>query len=111
MTFILVLVHVFACTGLILIVLLQKGKGASMGAVFGGSSQAVFGSTGATSFLHKLTTAIAIIFMLTSLSLSFFMVKRPTSSIMEGVKQTQQAPAAEQSAPPAPQSEGTEKKQ
>lgn len=96
------MLHVFACVALILIVLLQKGKGASMGAVFGGSSQAVFGSTGATSFLHKVTTAIAIIFMLTSLSLSFFLVKRPSSSVMEGVTPTQQAPAPEKGAAPAP---------
>jgi preprotein translocase subunit SecG len=96
---ILVLVHVLVCTALILIVLLQRGKGASMGAVFGGSSQAVFGSAGATSFLHKITTISAIVFMLTSLGLSFLMSTAPTSSVMEGVTQ-KEAPAAQES--PAP---------
>lgn len=103
---ILIAVHVLICLALILIVLLQKGKGASMGAAFGGSSQTVFGSTGATPFLSKLTTAIAIIFMFTSLSLSFFFVRGHSTSIMEGVKQTapmeQKAPAQTPQAPAAP---------
>ncbi len=51
-----------------MIVLLQTGKGANMGAVFGGgSSQTLFGSTGASNFFTKTTTAAAIIFLLTSL--------------------------------------------
>ena len=64
MKLVIMFVHVIVCVALILIVLLQKGKGASMGAAFGGSSQTVFGSTGATSFMHKVTVAAAIIFML-----------------------------------------------
>ena len=72
MKLILILLHVVVCLALILIVLLQRGKGAGMGAAFGGSSQAVFGSAGASTFLHKITTAAAIVFMLTSLGLSFF---------------------------------------
>lgn len=101
MKILVVLVHVFVCLGLIVIVLLQKGKGASMGAVFGGSSQTVFGSSGATTFLSRVTTAIAIIFMLTSLGLSFFSGKGRTTSVMERVPQTQ-VPAAESPASPAP---------
>lgn len=66
------LIHILACIGLIVIVLFQKGKGASMGAAFGGSSQAVFGSSGAMTFLNKVTTFVAVIFMATSLILSFF---------------------------------------
>jgi preprotein translocase subunit SecG len=85
MKIILVLLHISVCIALILIVLLQRGKGAGMGAAFGGSSQTVFGSSGATSFLHKVTTAAAIIFMLTSLGLSFFFGKGATSSLMENV--------------------------
>lgn len=77
------IVHVVACIVLILVVLLQAGKGANMGAVFGGSSQTVFGSSGPGSFLSKMTTAVAVIFMLTSLSLSY-MVSRRGSSLMEG---------------------------
>jgi preprotein translocase subunit SecG len=90
---ILVLLHVTVCVALILIVLLQRGKGADMGAAFGGSSQAVFGSGGATTFLHRVTTAAAIIFMLTSLGLSFVIGRGISTSIMEGVQQ-QEVPAA-----------------
>ncbi len=93
--------HVLVCIALILIVLLQKGKGSSMGAAFGGSSQTVFGSTGATSFLHKITVAAAVIFMLTSLFLAFLFGKGKTSSIMEGVSKTK-VPATQQSQSPAP---------
>ncbi len=62
--------HVVVAFVLILVVLLQSGKGASMGAAFGGSSQTVFGSRGPAGFMSKLTTAAAIVFMLTSLVLS-----------------------------------------
>ncbi|MFQ5588675.1 MAG: preprotein translocase subunit SecG [Nitrospiria bacterium] len=68
-TFILV-IHVIVCLILIGVVLLQAGKGAEMGAAFGGSSQTIFGSRGAATFLSKLTVGAAIIFMVTSLSLS-----------------------------------------
>ena len=71
-----------------------------MGVAFGGTSQNVFGSSGATTFLHKLTTIVAIVFMLTSLSLSFFLRQGPSSSIMKEVTQ-QEAPAAEKSEVPA----------
>ena len=100
MKFIIIAVHVSVCIALIMIVLLQRGKGADMGAAFGGSSQTVFGSGGATSFLQKVTTAAAIIFMLTSLSLSFFFGRVGTSSIMEGVPQ-QEVPAATSTEVPA----------
>jgi len=98
--FIIIAVHVSVCIALIMIVLLQRGKGADMGAAFGGSSQTVFGSGGATSFLHKVTTVAAIIFMLTSLGLSFFYGKVGTSSIMEGVPRTE-VPAATSTETPA----------
>ena len=109
MKLILVLAHVFVCVALILIVLLQKGKGASMGAAFGGSSQAVFGSSGATSFLQKVTTGAAIVFMLTSLGLSIFFGKGVTSSIMEGVTNTN-VPAVEETAAPQAQTGETQDK-
>lgn len=83
MQILITIVHVVACIVLILVVLLQAGKGANMGAVFGGSSQTVFGSSGPGSFLSKMTTAVAIIFMLTSLSLSYIVASRG-SSLMEG---------------------------
>ena len=85
MKLILILIHVAVCLALILIVLLQRGKGASMGAAFGGSSQTVFGSTGASSFLSKVTAAAAIVFMLTSLGLAFLYGKGAPTSVMENV--------------------------
>ncbi len=101
---VIIIVHICVCIALILIVLLQKGKGAGMGAAFGGSSQTVFGSAGASDFLHKVTTITAILFMLTSLGLSFFFAQgRSSSSIMEGVTQTEKAPVTETSTVPAPQ--------
>ena len=70
-TFLLVL-HVMVCLVLILVVLLQRGKGSDMGAALGGGgSNTVFGGRGAGNFLTKLTTGAAIGFMLTSLSLSY----------------------------------------
>jgi preprotein translocase subunit SecG len=97
-----IFLHILVCIALILIVLLQKGKGADMGAAFGGSSQTVFGGAGATSFLTKLTTAAAIIFMITCLLLAFgFQKGKTSSSIMSTVKTT--APAAQQSSTPATQ--------
>ncbi len=99
-----IIVHVVVCVALILIVLLQQGKGAGMGAAFGGSSQTVFGSSGATSFLHKVTTAAAIVFMLTSLGLSIFFVRGTTTSIMEDAKQSG-VPAAQSTQVPAPPGE------
>jgi preprotein translocase subunit SecG len=53
------ILHILACLILIMIVLLQAGKGANMGAAFGGSSQTVFGSSGAGTFLGKMTAAVA----------------------------------------------------
>jgi len=103
---ILILIHVAVCVALVLIVLLQKGKGAGMGAAFGGSSQAVFGSAGATSFLHKVTTAIAIVFMLTSLGLSIFFGRGGGSSIMEDAPRTEVPAAQETQAPSQPAEPG-----
>lgn len=95
MTTLVVIVHVIVCVALISIVLLQHGKGAGIGAAFGGSSQTVFGSAGAAPFLAKLTAVAAILFMLTSLSLSF-LGRRQEVSVMQGVSGR---PAAEQKAP------------
>ncbi len=73
MSIILTTLHVVVSVALILIVLLQTGKGADMGAAFGaGSSNTLFGSSGGATFLGKLTTVAAVIFMLTSLSLAYF---------------------------------------
>jgi preprotein translocase subunit SecG len=65
--------HFIVCFVLIGVVLLQRGKGADLGASLGGgSANTVFGSRGAGNFLTKITTASAITFMLTSLTLSYY---------------------------------------
>ncbi len=96
------IIHILACVILILIVLLQAGKGANMGAAFGGSSQTVFGSSGAGTFLGKVTAAVAIIFMLTSISLTYTVTKRSTSSLMEKVPAPISQPAPVAPMPDAP---------
>ena len=111
MSIFLIILHVIVCIALILIVLLQTGKGADMGAAFGGgSSQTLFGSTGASTFLSKATTAAAIIFMLTSLILAYMAGNRGGDSILSdtppAVQTTQdqtQTPATQTQAdaPPA----------
>ena len=84
-TSILTIVHIAACIFLVVVVLLQTGKGADVSAVFGGSSQTIFGSSGAGNFLTRLTTAIAVVFMLTSLLLTYGTAKQPTRSIFDDV--------------------------
>jgi len=93
-------VHIVVAFALILIVLLQSGKGANIGAAFGGSSQTVFGSRGPAGFMSKLTTAAAIIFMLTSLTLSIISAGERKVTILDDVVPP---PAAEEPAPQAEQ--------
>jgi preprotein translocase subunit SecG len=75
MTTFVLIIHILVCFSLIGVVLLQSGKGAELGAAFGGSSQTIFGSRGAATFLNKMTTVIAVVFMLTSLSLAVLTIK------------------------------------
>ncbi|MBI9085977.1 MAG: preprotein translocase subunit SecG [Desulfobacterales bacterium] len=89
--------HVVVCIALILIVLFQTGKGADMGAAFGGgSSNTLFGSTGGATFLGKMTTVAAVIFMITSLSLGYISSHQGGDSVIMKSKApvTQEAPAA-----------------
>jgi preprotein translocase subunit SecG len=107
MTAILLTLHVLVCIALIIIVLLQAGKGAEIGASFGsGSSQTVFGATGGKNFMTRLTTGAAVIFMLTSLTLAYFYGQPGSSSVMPATVPTQApqatAPAPTQPAPVAP---------
>ncbi len=98
MNFILMAIHILVCLSLIGIVLIQGGKGAEVGAAFGaGSSGTIFGATGGQSFLSKLTTGAAVIFMLTSLALAIFWGEPGSSSIMPD----QVAPTSAQTAMPA----------
>ena len=92
------IVHIVVSIGLILVVLLQTGKGADMGAVFGGSSSTIFGSSGAGNFLSRLTTGMAIVFMITSLTLGYFAGKKPTASVFDSRTEGSQ-PAAEPAKP------------
>ena len=78
------IIHLVACVFLILVVLLQTGKGAEMGAVFGGGgSSTIFGASGAGNFLTKLTTATAIIFFLTSLTLAYNSIARTQHTVFD----------------------------
>ncbi len=98
------MLHVIMCIALIMIVLLQTGKGADMGAAFGGATQTVFGSSGPAGFLNKLTTAVAILFMITSLTLCYFSGRLPTPTIMEKtVEQTDKAAQTVEEKLPAPE--------
>ena len=102
---ILTILHVIACVFLVMVVLLQTGKGADMGAVFGGSSSTVFGSTGAGNFLTRLTTVTAVVFMLTSISLTYLSSRARTATIFDNAPAVEtglpEAPAGQAPAPPA----------
>ena len=94
-------IHIVVSLALILIVLLQTGKGADMGAAFGGgSSQTLFGSSGASTFLSRLTTWAAIIFMITSMGLVLHNRPRQQSTVLESKAPIEQP--AQPVATPAP---------
>jgi preprotein translocase subunit SecG len=94
--------HLLVTLGLILVVLLQSGKGADIGAAFGGgSSQTVFGGRGAATFLSKVTSALAILFMLTSLTLTILASQRGSASVV-GEDRPRPAPSAPAPVSPAP---------
>lgn len=109
------ILHVIVSVGLILVVLLQTGKGAEIGAVFGGSSSTIFGSSGAGNFLTRLTTAMAIVFMMTSLALGYFAGRKPSATIFDSrppaATPSAQPIAPQQSAPAAQDSKQPEKAQ
>lgn len=103
--------HVLVAVALIAVVLLQSGKGADIGAAFGGgSSQTVFGGRGAATLLHKVTTGAAILFMLTSLSLAMYKGEQRASVIREepAAPASTPSPAAPPAAAPAPAGPGAE---
>ncbi|HWP45715.1 MAG TPA: preprotein translocase subunit SecG [Candidatus Limnocylindrales bacterium] len=101
------IIHVLMCIILIAIVLLQTGKGADIGAAFGGASQTLFGGAGPANFLNRVTTVAAVVFMLTSLGLTLLSTHRSASSIVDRARQTQQSPAPEQpSTPPQSSTQG-----
>jgi preprotein translocase subunit SecG len=88
-----IVAHTIVCLFLICIVLLQHGKGADIGASFGGSSQSLFGAEGPMPLLNKITTLAAIVFMGTSITLAYLSAHKSSGSVMSDVKvQEQQAP-------------------
>ncbi len=104
--FAILLIHILVCIFLIIVVLLQSGKAADLAGAFGGmGSQTAFGPRGSATLLSKATTVSAIIFMLTSMSLSILATKRAgySATVLEGGS-SQSAPArpAQQPAAPVP---------
>ena len=98
MTTLLIIIHVLVALFLIGIVLLQHGKGADVGATFGGSSQSLFGTEGPVPLLNKITTLAAIVFMGTSISLAYISANKSTGTVMSDVpvqQATVPAPAAD----------------
>jgi preprotein translocase subunit SecG len=109
--------HVIVCVILVLVVLLQSSRGADLAGAFGGgATQTAFGSRGPASFLSKMTTAAAIVFMLTSIGLSLISRHTQTEakSVLETTKQKAAEPArkapAAQTLPAAPTPEQIKRK-
>lgn len=94
-----VVIHVFVCFLMIGAILLQSGKGAEIGAAFGGSSQTVFGSRGPANFLSKLTVVVAAIFMVTSFSLAILAKQQNFSSTVIDMQPKNESKS--ESVPPA----------
>jgi len=109
--------HVIVCVILVLVVLLQSGRGADLAGAFGGgATQTAFGSRGPASFLSKMTTIAAVVFMLTSIGLSLISTKTEAKSVLETAGKHQPAapvkkiPAAAQQPAPAPTPEQIQRK-
>jgi preprotein translocase subunit SecG len=90
-------VHVLVCVFLILVVLLQQGKGADLSVFGGGSTQTAFGARSATTLLHKLTVASFVIFIVTTVSIA--LAKGTVSTVMSGAVPAKKA--ATKTVPPA----------
>ncbi|MGB5397018.1 MAG: preprotein translocase subunit SecG [Gammaproteobacteria bacterium] len=99
MDIILLVLHVCLAFGIITLVLLQKGKGASEGATFGGGATSVFGASGSSNFLSKTTAILATGFFLNSLALAYLAANRDMpASVIDSIEQIQlqsDTPAAE----------------
>ena len=106
MIYLLYVVHVLVCVFLILVVLLQQGKGADLSVFGGGSTQTAFGARSATTLLHKLTVASFVIFILTTVSIS--LVKGgPGGTVMSGQGKAAAAKAAKAATAPVNPASGT----
>jgi preprotein translocase subunit SecG len=93
MTSLVIALHVLVCVALVIVILLQRGKGADIGAVFGGSSQTLFGARGAGNALTRATAALAVIFFATSIYLAYASTQRATGSIFHRSGRGAGAPA------------------
>lgn len=100
------IIHFLVSMVLIMVVLLQTGKGADIGAAFGGTSQTLFGTRGPGTFLGKVTAATAVIFMVTSLSLAYMSARRPITSVMPSSLPASKAPATAGQPPTGPAAPG-----
>ncbi|HUY39645.1 MAG TPA: preprotein translocase subunit SecG [Candidatus Binataceae bacterium] len=104
-------IHITVCVVLVVIILLQQGKGADVGAVFGGSSSTVFGSSGAGNAMTRATWALATVFFATSIFLAYASTQRATGSIFSGSSTQRRsvmpaAPAGNVAVPAAPAAAG-----
>ncbi len=97
-----IVLHIIVAFIMVGVILLQSGKGAEIGAAFGGSSQTVFGARGASTMLSKLTAIAATIFMVTSLTLAIMSKQKNYSSTLGLDKPPASAPATPSSGTPAP---------
>src|SRR3990167_8027812 len=103
-----IILHVLVCFLMIGAILLQSGKGAEIGAAFGGSSQTVFGSRGPANFLSKFTVVVAAVFMLTSFSLAILARERTFSSTVIDLKKKETSQTAPETPPAAPEAPAAE---
>lgn len=101
--------HIFICLFLIVIVLLQSGKGADIGAVFGGASQVMFGGRGPASFLNKLTIVVSVFFLITAVWLTKIGHHKGTESVI-GKVPVSTAPATNGAAAPEAEKPASETK-
>jgi preprotein translocase subunit SecG len=94
MEILILVVHVLVAVGIVVLVLIQHGKGADVGAAFGtGSAGSVFGSAGSANFLSRLTAVLAVVFFLSSMGLTWISTKRGTNKgVMAVPVATQPAP-------------------
>ena len=101
MIYLLYTLHIIICLFLILVVLLQQGKGADLSVFGGGSTMAAFGARSATNLLHRLTVAAFVAFILTTLGIAYLKGRVEGGTVMKGVA-TKPAAAAPAPAAPAP---------
>jgi preprotein translocase subunit SecG len=107
--YLLYFIHVIVCLFLVLVVLVQQGKGADLSVFGGGATMTAFGARGATTILHKMTVSAFVVFILTTLGIALVEHRSSRSSVMSGTAATPAAPVAPApAAPTAPATTPTE---